>query len=68
MIYLGVLHQWPVWLEDDQAAVHVLQQVELTLQDRVGPGVTGCAVLRHADRQRHPTLVPLECCVGSGHL
>ena len=32
---LCVLDQWPVWLEHHQAAVHVLQQVELALQDGV---------------------------------
>ena len=33
---LGVLDQWAVGLEDDQTAVHVLQEVELALQDGVG--------------------------------
>ena len=33
---LGVLDQGPVGLEHDQAAVHVLQEVELALQDGVG--------------------------------
>ncbi len=31
--YLAVLNERPVGLEDDEAAVHVLQQVELALQD-----------------------------------
>ena len=35
--YLTVLYQRAVGLEDDQAAVHVLQQVELALQDDLDP-------------------------------
>ena len=34
--YLAVLHEGPVRLEDDEAAVHVLQEEELALEDVIG--------------------------------
>jgi hypothetical protein len=35
LVYLAVLDEGTVGLEDDEATVHVLQQVELALQDHL---------------------------------
>ena len=37
-VYLAVLDEGTVGLEDDEATVHVLQQVELALQDHLHVG------------------------------